>query len=82
MAEHGKAYWLVHEIATSQLMKHIHKEPFQVWILKVKDRSGVLTCEDGNDNVVYMKTLPYTDFPLAEIKLFFVDNVLMLPSEY
>jgi hypothetical protein len=82
MAERGKAYWLIDEIATSQMIKHVHQEPFQVWILKVQEKSATLTCEDGNDRTVYVKKIPYTNFPLPEIKLYFVDNVMMLPSEY
>jgi len=37
---------------------------FQVWKLAVNaDQTGVLTCEDGNDNVVYTKSIEYTDLP-------------------
>ncbi len=82
VAENGKAYWLVHEIMTSQLIKAVKAEQFQVWILVVQDYSGVLTCDDGNGNIVYKKEIHYTDFPLPEIKFYFVDNVLMLPGEY
>ena len=41
-----------------------------------------LTCDDGNDNVVFTKTIEYTDFPLDEITLYFANNVIHLPSEY
>jgi hypothetical protein len=36
----------------------------------------------GDGHVVLTKRIPYTDFPLAEIKLYFTDGVILLPSEY
>jgi hypothetical protein len=54
-----------------------------VLILAVNgDQTGVLTCEDRNDNVVYTKQLKYTDFPPGGITLYFTNNTILLPSEY
>ena len=82
VAETGEAYWLLDEIALAQSIKTIQAEEFQVWRLVVENGSGMLTCDDGNGRVVYAKRIDYTDFPLAEIKLYFTDSVLMLPREY
>ena len=84
VAEHGGAYWLLDEIALPQKFEPtIAAEGFQVWTLKVaEDGSAVLTCEDGNLREVYRKAIPYTDFPLPEITLWFTNNVILLPSEY
>jgi Family of unknown function (DUF6876) len=41
-----------------------------------------LTCEDGSDNVVYNKQIPFTDFPLEGITFWLTDNTILLPSEY
>lgn len=58
-------------------------EEFQVWRLKVNaDTSAELLCEDGNDNVVHRKQIPYTDFPGEGITLWFTDNTILLPREY
>ena len=46
------------------------------------DRSATLTCEDGNRNAVFTKAIPFTDFPLEEITLYFAHGVILLPSEY
>lgn len=84
--EHGGAYWLLDEIAFRQMdRKAVKNEPFQVWDLKVVNSSGMLTCENGNGNVVYTKKLDYTDFPLPSIR-FFVEydgqnRTIMLPGE-
>lgn len=37
---------------------------------------------DGNDNVLETHRYNATDFPLDELRLFFVNDTLMLPSEY
>ncbi|MCK0125152.1 hypothetical protein BXY82_3063 [Gelidibacter sediminis] len=37
---------------------------------------------DGNDIVLEKHGYRVTDFPLDELRLFFVNNTLMLPSEY
>ena len=77
-------FWLLDEIAISQSRPKIRAEEFQVWILKVdlEKRSAVLTCDDGNENVVFTKAIEFTDFPMPEMKLYFTDNTILLPSEY
>jgi hypothetical protein len=37
---------------------------------------------DGNDNILEKHGYRVTDFPLDELRLIFVNNTLMLPSEY
>lgn len=37
---------------------------------------------DGNDNILEKHGYRATDFPLNELRLFFVNDTLMLPSEY
>lgn len=83
VADEGGAYWLLDEIALAQRFNtRVKSEPFQVWTLVVHDREAVLTCDDGNRNIVYTKPIPFTDFPLPEIRLYFTDDVILLPSEY
>ncbi|MEZ4682102.1 MAG: hypothetical protein R2932_48640 [Caldilineaceae bacterium] len=84
VAEQGGAYWLLDEIAFAQAdNKAVAAEEFQVWKLTVNpDATGILSCEDGNYNVVFTKAIEYTDFPLKEIQLYFTNNVILLPSEY
>ena len=84
VAEHGQAYWLLDEIALIQPFdKNVAAEEFQVWKLEVQpDKTATLTCDDGNGNVVFSKEIPYTDFPLETITLYFANDVIHLPSEY
>jgi hypothetical protein len=84
VADKAGAYWLLDEIAIIQPHdKRVAAEGFQVWKLAVKaDKSGVLTCEDGNGHVVYTKSIEYTDFPAEGVTLWFTNDTILLPSEY
>jgi hypothetical protein len=77
--ESCEAYWLLIAIAS-----HKRKEPFQLWELKVnKDHSAILTMkEDSEQPDLVKQEIGFTDFPLDEIKLYLIDGVLLLPSEY
>jgi len=84
VAEHGEAYWLLDEIALIQPYdQNVAAEEFQVWTLTVRpDKTATLACDDGNGKVIFSKEIPYTDFPLDTIKLYFANKVIHLPSEY
>ena len=79
LATNADAYWLLTAIASYQ-----RKEPFQVWRLEVnEDKTAVLTMrEDTGEPVLVEQEIKYTDFPLKEIKLWLINGVLILPSEY
>jgi hypothetical protein len=83
IADAGGAYWLLDAIAICQRHeKSVAAEAFQVWTLKVReDRTASLICGDGNDNIVYTQQIEYTDFPIAEITLWFENSAIYLPSE-
>jgi hypothetical protein len=84
VADQAYAYWLLDEIAIIQPYNAlIAVEEFQVWTLAVKaDQTATLTCDDGNDRVIFSKEIPYTDFPAEGIKFYFSNNTILLPSEY
>jgi hypothetical protein len=104
IAESADAYWLMDAIASyhAKCMKDEMLCDFQSWKLKVnaptpKDigaagevltRSATLTCERDTDDVAFTQEIPYTDFPLEEIKFYCnpmgdgTHMVILLPSEY
>tara|TARA_R110002074_G_scaffold207623_1_gene376121 strand:- start:598 stop:978 length:381 start_codon:yes stop_codon:yes gene_type:complete len=49
---------------------------------EIKGFDAEIIYSDGNDNVLEKQGYRATDFPLNELRLFFVNNTLMLPSEY
>lgn len=81
LADEAKAYWLIDLVASYQLE---HKDkPFQVWNLRVKGESGIVTMREDSDRPILVEQgIPYTDFPLVEIEFYCVDGVVMLKSEY
>jgi hypothetical protein len=84
VADSAGAYWLLDEIAFAQKGEPaVTAEEFQLWKLTVKpDATGTLVCEDGNSHAVFTKELDYTDFPAEGVELYFVNNVIHLPTEY
>jgi hypothetical protein len=88
LAKNAGAFWLIDVVASYQLQ--VLKEPglrdFQLWTLKIGKVNGmknaVVTCERDTDDVVLSQEIPYTDFPLDEIRLYVENGVLLLPSEH
>lgn len=81
VGEHGEAYWLIDKIATLQLEEPMRSSEFQVWTLDVAKERAVLVCKTG-DKELHREEITFTDFPLAHIELWFLDNVICLPSEH
>jgi hypothetical protein len=84
VAETAGAYWLVDEIAFAQRFDRLlAAEAFQSWKLTVNaDHTATLTCEDGDGGAVFTKVMEYTDFPLDEIRFYFINKTILLPGEY
>lgn len=89
LAEKAGAFWLVDAIASYQPSKQVRSnerlQEFQLWELKVNlaEHTCVLTCrEDSDEKPVITQRIEYTDFPLASIKLYVEDRVILLPSEH
>jgi hypothetical protein len=89
LAEKANAFWLIDAIASYQPSPRVRKserlQEFQFWELKVNlaEHTSVLTCrEDSDEKPVITQRIEYTDFPLASIKLYVEDRVILLPSEH
>jgi hypothetical protein len=84
LAEAGSAYWLLDAILCPQPHDPVLRSAeFQVWTLTVgQDRSATLTCTDGDDGQLYVHPIPWTDFPLDTVTLWFANRTLYLPSEH
>jgi len=85
LADRAEANWLLSDIGA--VFRHHPKVKgvrFQLWTLVVdKDHTAVLTCrEDSGEPVIYEQKYEYTDFPVGTWKMYLVDGVLMVPSEY
>lgn len=83
LREEARAFWLFDAILSHQTSVKVRRESFQVWKLnKQADDTWLLSCEDGNKNVITDQKIQFSDFPLDEIIIWLVDGVAMLPTEY
>lgn len=75
--------WLGVEISMAYVRKDMREESFITCELFVnEDSSATITFTDGNNEVLYVKEIEWTDFPLKGICLWLVNSVLILPTEY
>ena len=80
-----KAYWLFDAILSYQCDKILRGINFQVWELKQlrKDLTWQLTCrEDTGRKPLISQSIEFSDFPVDYIKIWVIDKVALLPSEY
>ena len=83
LAKKGEAFWLLDIIGSLKLVPKCANEGFIKCVLaKNDDGSASFTATNGNKKTLYTQEISYTDFPLDEITLYFIDNVILLPSEY
>jgi len=91
VAESCEAYWLFDIISSLNLVRACRNEEFLTCKLRVvrlkHETKAVFTATDGGKNgreavELYRQSIPLTDFPLDEIKLYVRDGVIFLPSEY
>jgi len=86
LAEKAGCFWLMDLYASYLWMIDGNMEPFTTLKLTVHNESGLVIIDDGNESLLYQQKIEYTDFPLAQIKLYACWTeefwVVMLPSEY
>ncbi|MFZ2338748.1 MAG: DUF6876 family protein [Bacteroidales bacterium] len=79
------AYWLFDAILSYQCDYRLSGINFQIWELRQqkKDLTWLLTCRaDKGKKTLINQSVEYSDFPLDHIKLWVIDKVALLPSEY
>ena len=82
LAEVGGCFWFLSIIASYQHDKRLCRE-FQVWKLEVDLETRSAIVHGYNDDVeIIVQEVERTDFPLAELKLFLIRGVILLPKEY
>jgi len=84
LCDKARCFWLMDIIASYQnkCNKDEMLREFQVWTLTVNNGKGVVKCERDTNDVFLTQNIPHTDFPLDEIKLYCINGVILLPSEY
>ncbi len=77
------AYWLLSEILLANKFSEAVKiQDFQSWELKhLEGNTFILTCDDGNDNIVWEKRIPFSDFPYKDVKIWVEHQNIFFPSQ-
>ena len=82
LSEAAGCYWLLDIIGSYQTDERLDPE-FQVWKLEVNLEKNIGVVNGYNDTeLIISQEIPFTDFPLDEVKLYLIDGVILLPSEY
>ena len=89
LAETANAFWLLTDVSVmgKSLMdkSRFITVDFKRYSETEREEIGfdaVITYGDGNGTVFTEQKYHITDFPMDALKLYFVDNTLLLPSEY
>ena len=76
----GGAYWFLDIVAT-ELMDIHKREEFINIVMLVKDKSALITADDGNNNELWRRAIKYTDCPSGRWQFYLENKVVCLPSE-
>lgn len=83
VAQKCQAFMLIDEIVNGQLIEKVRNLGFQAWKLNlIEGNSFNLSCDDGNENVIFEKEILFPDFPYNDVTIWIEGNVLLLPSEH
>jgi len=82
VAESAGCYWLLDIIGSYQIDERLDPY-FQVWKLVVNhDNSKAVVYGYNDKTLIITQDIPFTDFPLDDLKLYLMDGIILLPSEY
>jgi hypothetical protein len=89
LADAAECFWLVTD--ASVIAKSLMSKSYFITVdfkrLSETEREesqceALINYSDGNGHIFETHKYHVTDFPLDELRLFFIDGTLMLPSEY
>lgn len=81
LAEKFQCFWFLDVVASYQ--HELKTEEFQVWkLVKNNDNTAIVSCEDGNDNILKSQHIPLTDFSADTATVWLENGVILLPSEH
>jgi len=83
VADTRQAYWLIMFIYARYVhMKVFKNEPFITIEMTTEEDTAEVVFTDGNNNILHVEEIDYTDYPDEGVCMWLVNGVLMLPSEY
>ena len=89
LADTASCYWLVTDVmvVAKTLRKKsaflvIYFKRLSEELQQKQNAEAQIIYGDGNGTILYQQDYEFTDLPLDELRLFFVQDTLMLPGEY
>lgn len=89
LAKKADCFWLVTDasVIAKSLMDRSYFIAIDVKRLSESERQqkgceAIINYTDGNETILETHRYNVTDFPLDELRMYFVNNTLMLPNEY
>ena len=89
LATEANCFWLITDasVFAKSLREKSHFITIDFKRLSEAERNqkgceAIISYGDGNENILETHRYGVTDFPLDELRLYFVNNTLMLPWEY
>ena len=80
VAEKAGCFWLLDLIASDFNQRNFERTFYRLDVFE--DRTFRLMRSDGDNEYELVLEYHYTDFPMPEFRIWAMDGVLMLPSEY
>ena len=81
VADELKCHWVFSDAGVILKMK-LKDEEFVTVNLIAENSKAKIVYTDGNETTLYTQEYGYTDLPDINLKFFYTNNVMMLPSEY
>lgn len=89
LAQQANCYWLITDVSTigKRLMKKSYFVGINYIYLSEEEQrqtgyTAKVTYGHGNGKTFFTQGYEWTDFPLKSLKLFYIDDILLLPGEY
>lgn len=89
LAKKANCFWLITDasVIAKSLMDRSYFITIDFKRLSESERQqngceAIINYTDGNETILETHRYNVTDFPLDELRLYFVNNTLMLPNEY
>lgn len=77
----GGAYWFL-DIVGTELMQIQKTQPFISIKLNIIESKADIIATDGNDNILWCRSIEFTDCPEGEWSFYLIDGIMLLTREY
>lgn len=85
-AKEGNAFWALEQMVVMRMQLiekgKIQRNEWLFFTITSNGKKADIVVDDGNGNEYMKRHIAHTDLEAGEYKFYYMDNVLLLPSEY